>query len=1233
MAADSLEGRPGGQHYNVLRSIRDVLQQMAEHKIEPGPFVARELLQNADDAKATEVAFILDERSPPDVEWADKLWPALFVRNNAPFQMAEDQGGDSQHDDFEAIRDVARGHKLDLPTTAGRFGLGFNSVYFLTDIPLFFSRREVNLFDLTHSIVDNNGWILPLDAISAGGPWRDMLDAALPKSALGVDRTVEAGGVERSFDQIASQGIDYRQTVFRLPLRHAIRGAGERLAHDCFPDRSSRLALLLGMFRGCARSLLFLKHVQKVTFALLETMRGAEELGTVSCSPNPPEFQQFLKEVERHSRSTERAGEPTVCSPFDKQIQANWREPSIHWTWTFRVGHVARFDDAELHEHRAILAENDKKAIPWVSLAVPLDAESLRFERQEAHDRESPVWRTFLPLGEAGPCHVVASGAFFIGPSRRRVEFRTDTRNAEALQRTGWNRLLVQRALVPLFRDTARDLLKLVPELAAESPSDYLSLYPEKPANIDVSVADVFRRAFAAEGTISLLDVFGQRLEIKLGPSGEPMEIERVPEYLAKYARLFQDLSTPKRRFISEATARALMPRLGESPVVFAKGKATDAVRSVLRVTNSARGPDADDLQKLLEALPPDDLRPQSLQGLWAFRRAGEKKLVPFHPDFLYLIGDPGETSGIHQALRSLGIEFERVEWVDPTIGLAAFDRRDRAAFPLVREPDDASALELLRRVTQGTPLAGGTDLRLLDELIDFLARQPAAALTRDLRLSFLQRVPPALEPRRRLGAVFLRPEKQTSDESLLWTAWIDPVFASIDDALAARLHRLLARHRQLAPCLDEGAGACLVVGHLSQTLGGLVAAFQTAPTELVQAMRAAAAPVKPAQPAKRATPGAPVAGAVAPRREVSVAAALLVKEADRQWDALDESARLAVLALPIHPTAAGDLISLCTPDGKIEQVKAQFMIQSQEDLRGAPIQLPGRTLLHSDDRAVTAFYSERLEVGVQGHEELVLHCLRVMRNQQPNQRALLLYVASRYESLSKKSRAEADLLFRPARTVPTTDGDWQPREQCVDVREVERAITRIPQISADRHHTIIRGIAMHLHPADLSDTDVAAALARLGFAIDSLDKDSVAERALSSESRDLTLAERAQLVLAFRRSGTTRLPEPSPVVRDTRVPLLAGGSRTLRGAEIAGGADLTEPRVISKLFPNALDVEAIARDWGMCFDDAFRVLQTAFGVTVIYGPGVARGVRDNLARVWPSLDATGRFGLLRGPA
>jgi sacsin len=89
----------------------------------------KELLQNADDANASEVKFILDERSYSAETLASPSLtrfqgPALLAYNDAIFKSA----------DWASIAAPAQSKKLDDLAKTGRFGIGFNSVYHMTGV-------------------------------------------------------------------------------------------------------------------------------------------------------------------------------------------------------------------------------------------------------------------------------------------------------------------------------------------------------------------------------------------------------------------------------------------------------------------------------------------------------------------------------------------------------------------------------------------------------------------------------------------------------------------------------------------------------------------------------------------------------------------------------------------------------------------------------------------------------------------------------------------------------------------------------------------------------------------------------------------------------------------------------------------------------------------------------------------------------------------------------------------
>jgi sacsin len=115
-----MQQKPFGQRIDLISRLREVLSVYAE-----GLSIAKELIQNADDATATvfslELVLSLEEK--------DETSPFLLCYNDALFTEA----------DFASICSVGASGKTG--TRTGRYGLGFNSVYHLTDTPTFSKKR------------------------------------------------------------------------------------------------------------------------------------------------------------------------------------------------------------------------------------------------------------------------------------------------------------------------------------------------------------------------------------------------------------------------------------------------------------------------------------------------------------------------------------------------------------------------------------------------------------------------------------------------------------------------------------------------------------------------------------------------------------------------------------------------------------------------------------------------------------------------------------------------------------------------------------------------------------------------------------------------------------------------------------------------------------------------------------------------------------------------------------
>ena len=125
-------GLPFGQKEKLTNRLKRILTGYPGEKE-----ILKELLQNADDAQATEVWFIKDPRHHPDERVFRESWkplqgPALCVYNNKPFTKA----------DIKGICQLGEGSKGEDPYKTGQYGVGFNAVYHLTDVPSFMSKGD-----------------------------------------------------------------------------------------------------------------------------------------------------------------------------------------------------------------------------------------------------------------------------------------------------------------------------------------------------------------------------------------------------------------------------------------------------------------------------------------------------------------------------------------------------------------------------------------------------------------------------------------------------------------------------------------------------------------------------------------------------------------------------------------------------------------------------------------------------------------------------------------------------------------------------------------------------------------------------------------------------------------------------------------------------------------------------------------------------------------------------------
>ncbi|XP_009471638.1 PREDICTED: sacsin-like [Nipponia nippon] len=232
-----------------LDYLHSILQKYPD-----GGQILKELVQNADDAGANEVVFVSDEREF-DVAGGGlegTQGPALLAYNDALMSPR----------DWTGLLRPGVSHKREDPSTVGRFGLGFTSVYHLTDLPGVLSPPSLG-------VLDPECRVLP----HAGARWDVSAAQDLPGLFEPFWAGLEAVGQHRG----SAQG-----TLFRFPLRRQPSGIAAGVSD---PERLR--GLLRTFLAEAPLALLFLRHVRRVALYHVASDGVRTLMGTLAASSQP----------------------------------------------------------------------------------------------------------------------------------------------------------------------------------------------------------------------------------------------------------------------------------------------------------------------------------------------------------------------------------------------------------------------------------------------------------------------------------------------------------------------------------------------------------------------------------------------------------------------------------------------------------------------------------------------------------------------------------------------------------------------------------------------------------------------------------------------------------------------------------------------------------------------------------------------------------------------------------
>lgn len=403
-----------------------------------GVGIIKEFIQNADDAGARYLKVVLDRRSHaadrlPDPRMRALLGPALLLCNDKRFS----------EKDLLAIRRIGESSKVESGPKTGRFGLGFNTAYNVTDYPSFLSNDAVYCFDphqnaVAHPPHYGRGWRIT-------DLWSDAPDWPA---------AFECGG-------LCEGETDYNGTIFRLPIRTPAQAARSEISQDPFTVDDFRAIVTAAAAMG-SELLLFTKHLLELNVVEID------EAGSTTVRLH----------IETINLDEVQAKRTTIVAALKGELSAlleSWGERRqelelVHYQHHFRVNcgepreelwqivnGFARGKEQELLEAALEMVRHGEKAVPWVGAAARLDADG----------KIIPVAGNLycalpLPVAIRLPVHI--NGYFDLDSSRQRLTADQGDLGAGMAARVRWNRALMEQGAAMAWALLIRDLARTFPD-------------------------------------------------------------------------------------------------------------------------------------------------------------------------------------------------------------------------------------------------------------------------------------------------------------------------------------------------------------------------------------------------------------------------------------------------------------------------------------------------------------------------------------------------------------------------------------------------------------------------------------------------------------------------------------------------------------------------------------------------------------------------------------------------
>ncbi|CUS15648.1 unnamed protein product [Tuber aestivum] len=405
--------RNNGQDQSLTALLRNIISEYPA-----GGGVLRGLCQNADDAGADAIEFVLDTRQYPTEnllheDLADFQGISLLAYNNKPFTQK----------DFESLIRIGDSGKTEGLTSTRRFGRGFNSVYHWTDNPSILSGTSLLLLD------PHKTWSSKISF--PGGPLYDFVDNHDKPEMK--NQLSAFGAILRSHDAA------FDGTIIRLPLRSEAQAIRSGIVEDHLSTSRKDIEDIFELFANeLEESLLFLRNLRSITLRIDDTI-FAKARSTVpnetknAAGENPVNegYRQVFVEQSREHYESDFMMEISILRSTEPGTDPS--ETKVRYA----ISHYLRESagDGNLQKWA-----RNHRLFPWVAIANPLD---------KTPGFGGRLFTTLpLPIQTKHPAHI--HGIFSITPDRSNIHSGGDTTmSSNSATRLGaqWNEWLLHECV------------------------------------------------------------------------------------------------------------------------------------------------------------------------------------------------------------------------------------------------------------------------------------------------------------------------------------------------------------------------------------------------------------------------------------------------------------------------------------------------------------------------------------------------------------------------------------------------------------------------------------------------------------------------------------------------------------------------------------------------------------------------------------------------------------------